>query len=112
MKGMAKNKKKIWPAARFDRKGWKNRDNMAKKRREEAQNHEPRGRRMGNANPAIKFESRFPGWTRSALTLADHVLPAMGGIGAKAARGYENESAWSPSGLTAPSDREAARNNG
>jgi hypothetical protein len=66
------------------------------------------------ANPtnlAIKLQSLFPGLTQTALTVADRMLPVMGGIGERGARGYESESGWSPSILTVLTERAAARNN-
>ncbi len=60
--------------------------------------------------PAV-FQSLMPAATRELATLADRFLPQMGGIGDDAARGYESESAWSPSLLTASSEKAAQENN-
>jgi NAD(P)-dependent dehydrogenase (short-subunit alcohol dehydrogenase family) len=62
-------------------------------------------------NIAISLQSLFPGITREVLMFANRFLPEMGGIGQRAARGYESESAWSPSILTILTDEAAERNN-
>lgn len=65
----------------------------------------------GWANVGVVAQSWMPGVTRSALAVMDRWLPKMGGIGGRAARGYESESKWSPSWLTQLSDKAAVRNN-
>jgi NAD(P)-dependent dehydrogenase (short-subunit alcohol dehydrogenase family) len=62
-------------------------------------------------NVSIALQSLFPGITREVLTFANRLLPEMGGIGKRAARGYESESAWSPSVLTALTEEAARKNN-
>jgi short-subunit dehydrogenase len=62
-------------------------------------------------NLGIALQAMLPGATQKALTLVDRLLPAMGGIGERAAKGYESESAWSPSVLTTLTERAAERNN-
>ncbi|MEX2169611.1 MAG: SDR family oxidoreductase [Pirellulales bacterium] len=62
-------------------------------------------------NIGLTLQSLFPGATQSLLTLANRVLPEMGGIGRQAARGYDSQSAWSPSWLTTLSDEAARKNN-
>ncbi len=62
-------------------------------------------------NIGVALQRMFPEITRDVLTLAATVLPKMGGIGRATAKGYESESAWSPSFLTALTQRAAAANN-
>jgi NAD(P)-dependent dehydrogenase (short-subunit alcohol dehydrogenase family) len=52
-----------------------------------------------------------PGLTATVLDLVNRVLPAPGGIGTRAARGAESESAVAPSVLTTLGDAAARRNN-
>ncbi len=52
-----------------------------------------------------------PNWTAEMLSLMDQMLPEMGGIGRRAAKGHESESAWSPSILTRLTNLAAVRNN-
>jgi hypothetical protein len=53
----------------------------------------------------------FPSLTTEVLSFINRLLPPMGGIGNRAAWGYESESALSPSLLTALGEQAAARNN-
>jgi NAD(P)-dependent dehydrogenase (short-subunit alcohol dehydrogenase family) len=46
-----------------------------------------------------------------ALGAVDRLLPAAGGVGAETRKGSESASPWSPSWLTALSERAAAENN-
>lgn len=62
-------------------------------------------------NFAIHLQSLFPELTREILAIMGAVLPVMGGIGQRAARGFESESAWSPSMLTRLTQQAAERNN-
>lgn len=62
-------------------------------------------------NVPIALQSALPGTTRAILTTANRLLPEYGGIEQRSARGHESESAWSPSPLTALSDRAARCNN-
>ncbi len=62
-------------------------------------------------NIAIALQNAFPEITQDILAIAASVLPKMGGIGRAAAKGYESESAWSPSILTELTQRAAAANN-
>jgi NAD(P)-dependent dehydrogenase (short-subunit alcohol dehydrogenase family) len=63
------------------------------------------------ATAAIKCNALFPGIGMDLLGLTERVLPGPGGIGAGTRRGAESESRWSPSLLTALTDRAAERNN-
>ncbi|MCA9261788.1 MAG: SDR family oxidoreductase, partial [Planctomycetales bacterium] len=62
-------------------------------------------------NLGVLAQSYLPGLTDEALALAARVLPAMGGIGRDAARGYQSESAWAPSWLTSLTQAAAERYN-
>jgi hypothetical protein len=62
-------------------------------------------------NIAIHLQSVFPELTRDFLAVMGAVLPAMGGIGQRTARGFESESAWSPSVLTRLTQKAEQRNN-
>lgn len=62
-------------------------------------------------NFGVMAQTAFPELTRTALTFLGGLLPQMGGIGQKGARGYESESCWSPSVLTTLSEKAAVRNN-
>jgi NAD(P)-dependent dehydrogenase (short-subunit alcohol dehydrogenase family) len=62
-------------------------------------------------NIGVAIQALFPGLTQALLTAANRILPEMGGIGQARARGYDSESAWSPSILTTLGDRAARRNN-
>lgn len=62
-------------------------------------------------NLAVALQNLFPGATQSLLAAAARLLPRMGGIGERAAYGYESESRWSPSLLTRLGDAAARRNN-
>jgi NAD(P)-dependent dehydrogenase (short-subunit alcohol dehydrogenase family) len=53
----------------------------------------------------------FPSMTTEVLALINRLLPPMGGIGQRAAWGYESQSAFSPSVLTTLGEQAAARNN-
>ena len=65
----------------------------------------------GPLNVTIALQKMFPEITRDILALAGSVLPKMGGIGRNAAKGYQSESAWSPSVLTTLTQRAAVANN-
>jgi NAD(P)-dependent dehydrogenase (short-subunit alcohol dehydrogenase family) len=60
---------------------------------------------------AVLFHGIFPGLTASLLQLVNRLLPGPDGAGTETVPGRESESAWSPSALTALSDRAAERNN-
>jgi NAD(P)-dependent dehydrogenase (short-subunit alcohol dehydrogenase family) len=62
-------------------------------------------------NPAVWANRLAPALTTDVLALINRLLPSMGGIGRRKARGYESESAISPSWLTSLNDQAAARNN-
>jgi len=62
-------------------------------------------------NPAIWLQTLAPNVVTEFLALANLLLPQMGGIGQRAAKGYESESPLSPSWLTTLGDRAALRNN-
>lgn len=62
-------------------------------------------------NLTIALQSMFPELTQEILELAAGILPEMGGIGRRAARGYESESSWSPSVLTTLGQKAALENN-
>lgn len=59
----------------------------------------------------VKLQLMLPEVSRDVLAIVNRVLPEMGGIGQQAARGYESQSAWSPSWLTHLSELAARRNN-
>jgi NAD(P)-dependent dehydrogenase (short-subunit alcohol dehydrogenase family) len=63
------------------------------------------------ARLAHLFAAIFPNLYAHSAEFANRLLPAPGGIGAEAARGYESTSPLSPSVLTAASERAAERNN-
>ncbi len=65
----------------------------------------------GPLNLTIALQNMFPQLTQEILAVAANVLPKMGGIGRSAAKGYQSESAWSPSVLTTLTQRAAAANN-
>lgn len=52
-----------------------------------------------------------PNWSIELLSIMDQLLPEMGGIGKRAARGHESESSLSPSLLTRLTNQAAVRNN-
>ncbi len=60
---------------------------------------------------ARKFHGVFPGLTIRLLALANRLLPTVGGIGSRRAKGSDSTSAWSPSIWTVLGDRAAFRNN-
>jgi hypothetical protein len=62
-------------------------------------------------NIGIRFQQWFPGAAQELARLANHLLPGMDGIGRAVARGYESESALTPSWLTRLNERAAERNN-
>jgi hypothetical protein len=63
------------------------------------------------AKLAIGFHGMFPGLFARVLGVVNRLLPHAGGIGTKAARGFESTSRWSPSLMTALTERAARRNN-
>jgi NAD(P)-dependent dehydrogenase (short-subunit alcohol dehydrogenase family) len=63
------------------------------------------------SNPLFVLQQSMPDLTTEILSLIDRLLPEMGGIGQRAARGYESESSLSPSWLTALSEQAARENN-
>jgi NAD(P)-dependent dehydrogenase (short-subunit alcohol dehydrogenase family) len=65
----------------------------------------------GPGSLAVWLQMLAPNLVTEFLTLVNRVLPEMGGIGQRAARGYESESDLSPSWLTKLGDQAAARNN-
>jgi len=65
----------------------------------------------GSGSLAVWLQTLAPNLMTEFLTLVNRVLPEMGGIGQRAARGYESESDLSPSWLTKLGDQAAARNN-
>jgi NAD(P)-dependent dehydrogenase (short-subunit alcohol dehydrogenase family) len=62
-------------------------------------------------SPAVLASRLAPVLTTEVLSLVNYFLPPMGGIGRRAARGYESESAASPSLLTTLNEQAAAQNN-
>ena len=62
-------------------------------------------------NPPVIATRLFPALTREVLAVINRFLPLMGGIGRRAALGYESESFVSPSPITALGDQAARRNN-
>jgi len=63
------------------------------------------------AKIATKIKELFPEFTAAMLSISDRMLPGPGGIGQKKAKGYQSESAWSNSFLTAHLFEAARRNN-
>ena len=63
------------------------------------------------ANLVVAAHGVAPGVTLGFHGGVDRLLPAPGGIGAESRSGAESASAWSPSWITALSERAAARNN-
>jgi NAD(P)-dependent dehydrogenase (short-subunit alcohol dehydrogenase family) len=63
------------------------------------------------AKLATRFHGLFPGLTADLLGLANHLLPAPGGIGTAHAKGEASQSALSPSWLTALNEQAAEENN-
>ncbi len=62
-------------------------------------------------NLSIALQNAFPEINQEILSLAASVLPEMGGIGHRAAKGHESETAWSPSVMTTSTQQAAAANN-
>jgi short-subunit dehydrogenase len=63
-------------------------------------------------NPAVIAAELAPALTTEVLTLVNrYILPGRGGIDRRAKRGYESESAVSPSPLTALNESAAEQNN-
>jgi short-subunit dehydrogenase len=60
---------------------------------------------------AIKLHALFPELSADVRELANRLLPAPGGIGARRARGKQSESELAPSLLTVLGDKAAERNN-
>jgi NAD(P)-dependent dehydrogenase (short-subunit alcohol dehydrogenase family) len=75
------------------------------------QNGDPEVTIAGNLNLTGFLSSLAPNWSAEFLSLLNLALPEMGGIGRRAARGYQSESRWSPSWLTRLSNLAAVRNN-
>lgn len=65
----------------------------------------------GTFSPQLWALQIAPKLTAELLTLADRFLPRMGGIGKNAAYGYESQSRYSPSVLSAFGDAAARSNN-
>jgi NAD(P)-dependent dehydrogenase (short-subunit alcohol dehydrogenase family) len=65
----------------------------------------------GPAKMALTCQAIAPGLMTELLSVANRLLPAMGGIGTRSARGYDSESSLSPSLLTRLGDQAAAHNN-
>lgn len=63
------------------------------------------------AKLAVRLQGAMPGLVGELLALANRLLPGPGGIGRAAAKGYESQSALSPSWLTRLSDEAAVRHN-
>jgi NAD(P)-dependent dehydrogenase (short-subunit alcohol dehydrogenase family) len=65
----------------------------------------------GPARVAAALHDLLPGTAIRLLAFVNRLLPGPGGIGRRAARGHQSESAWAPSLLTAPGERAARRQN-
>jgi NAD(P)-dependent dehydrogenase (short-subunit alcohol dehydrogenase family) len=63
------------------------------------------------ANLAVAVKALCPELTATLNTWVADRLPGPGGIGTRAAPGYDSFSAWSPSWLTTLSERAAVKNN-
>lgn len=86
-------------------------DVAAKKIIRACENGDPIVEISGSLNPLGTVSRILPGWTIEALALANRIMPAMGGIGTRDAKGYESQSKLSPSLLTQLGDKAAIRNN-
>jgi len=64
-----------------------------------------------SAKVGVLLHGLFPSLTMDLVALANQFLPAMGGIGTAAAKGYESRSSWAPSWLTQLTEQAARRNN-
>lgn len=64
-----------------------------------------------SAKFGAKLRELAPNFTAELLSLVNRMLPAIGGIREHRARGYQSESTWAPSLLTALGDRAAVANN-
>jgi NAD(P)-dependent dehydrogenase (short-subunit alcohol dehydrogenase family) len=62
-------------------------------------------------NPAVIATKLAPALTTEVLAIVNRFLPSAGGIGQRTKRGYESQSAVSPSPLTALGEQAARRNN-
>lgn len=60
---------------------------------------------------ATMFHGLFPGMTSELNAWIHGLLPDQGGIGEERAMGYESESEWAPSKLTASTEEAARENN-
>jgi len=63
------------------------------------------------AKIATKVKELFPEFTAAMLAMTDRMLPGPGGVGQEKAKGYQSESAWSNSVLTAHLFEASRRNN-
>jgi NAD(P)-dependent dehydrogenase (short-subunit alcohol dehydrogenase family) len=63
------------------------------------------------SNLPMFAQQYLPGLATEVASLINRLLPGMGGIGQRSARGYESESAWSPSVLTTLTEQAAEQNN-
>jgi short-subunit dehydrogenase len=63
------------------------------------------------AKVAARVHGLVPGLVSEVLSVVNRLLPAAGGIGRTAAKGYDSESALSPSLLTRMGDTAAVRHN-
>ena len=64
-----------------------------------------------NFNITVALQQLFPEFTNELLSLANYLLPEMGGIGQNAAKGFESESDWTRSPLTYYTQKAAQVNN-
>jgi NAD(P)-dependent dehydrogenase (short-subunit alcohol dehydrogenase family) len=62
-------------------------------------------------NPLLHLQQLTPGLAQELAALVNYFLPEMGGIGRQPAYGYQSQSSWSPSFLTALTERAARSNN-
>jgi NAD(P)-dependent dehydrogenase (short-subunit alcohol dehydrogenase family) len=60
---------------------------------------------------AVKFAGLFPGATAEAMSWFNRMMPNEGGIGTETRKGNQSQSEWSPSRLTALTERAARENN-
>jgi short-subunit dehydrogenase len=63
------------------------------------------------ARVAATLHDLLPGATIRLLALVNRLLPGPGGVGRRAVRGHQSESAWAPSLLTALGERAARKQN-
>jgi NAD(P)-dependent dehydrogenase (short-subunit alcohol dehydrogenase family) len=87
-----------------------NADHAASKILRACQNGDAETTVAGLFNLSGMIATIAPNLASEVLSVMNLLLPTMGGIGQRAARGFESESSWSPSILTRLTDLAAIRN--